>query len=190
MALKVTVLAALVVVTLARPDKRPFFNDQLPSSAYSLPSPAPTYNAPAPTYNAPAPTYNAPVPTYGTPAPVAPPKYDFSWALKDDYSRNDFGHQESRDGYDTQGSYSVLLPDGRLQTVTYTVNGDSGYVAQVAYEGQAQYPAQQPSYGAPTPQPIYGAPTPQPIYGAPTPQPIYRAPTPQPSYGTPAPIYA
>jgi len=63
--------------------------------------------------------------------------------VKDDPSGNDFGHQESRNGYDTQGSYYVQLPDGRLQQVNYNVNGDSGYVAEVIYEGQAQYPDQQ-----------------------------------------------
>ncbi|XP_042227268.1 cuticle protein 19.8-like isoform X3 [Homarus americanus] len=88
-----------------------------------------------------------PAPTYEEPA-----KYDFNYAVKDDYSGNDFGHQESRDGYDTQGSYYVLLPDGRLQKVDYTVNGDSGYVAEVTYDGEPQYPAAQPSY---TPAPAY-----------------------------------
>ncbi|XP_042886057.1 cuticle protein 18.6-like [Penaeus japonicus] len=88
-------------------------------------------------------------PAYGYAAPTAAPapaKYDFNYAVKDEYSGNDFGHQESRDGYDTQGSYYVQLPDGRLQKVTYTVNGDSGYVAEVSYEGEAQYPAEQPAY--------------------------------------------
>merc|ERR1712025_361268 len=81
----------------------------------------------------------APAPSYEEPA-----KYDFNYAVKDDYSGNDFGHQEARDGYDTQGSYYVQLPDGRLQKVTYTVNGDSGYVADVTYEGEAQYPEYKP----------------------------------------------
>ena len=49
----------------------------------------------------------------------------------------------------------MQLPDGRLQKVTYTVNGDSGFVADVTYEGEAQYP--QESY-APAPKPSYGAP--------------------------------
>jgi len=71
------------------------------------------------------------------------PKYDFNYAVKDDYTGNDFGHQESRDGYNTQGLYYVQLPDGRLQRVAYTVNGDEGYLAEVTYEGEAQYPHQE-----------------------------------------------
>ncbi|XP_042893155.1 pro-resilin-like [Penaeus japonicus] len=73
-------------------------------------------------------------------AEYEPAKYDFDWAVKHDYSGNHFGHQESRDGDYTQGSYYVQLPDSRLQTVKYYVDGDSGYVAEVEYEGEAQYP--------------------------------------------------
>ncbi|XP_047471372.1 pro-resilin-like [Penaeus chinensis] len=100
-------------------------------------------------------------PTYGYPAPTtayAPAKYDFNYAVNDPSSANDFGHQETRDGDNTQGSYYVLLPDGRLQRVTYSVNGDSGYVADVTYEGEAQYSAPQATYGPP--QPSYNPPTP------------------------------
>ena len=60
--------------------------------------------------------------------------------VADDYSQNNFGQTESRDGYNTQGEYYVNLPDGRLQKVTYTVAGDAGYVADVVYTGEAQYP--------------------------------------------------
>ncbi|XP_047471368.1 pro-resilin-like [Penaeus chinensis] len=98
-------------------------------------------------------------PTYGYSPPTqayAPAKYDFNYAVNDPPSSNDFGHQDARDGDNTQGSYYVLLPDGRLQRVTYTVNGDSGYVADVTYEGEAQYP--QATYGPP--QPSYKPPTP------------------------------
>ena len=37
--------------------------------------------------------------------------------LQDDYTANNFGQQESRDGYAAQGEYFVNLPDGRLQKV-------------------------------------------------------------------------
>ncbi|XP_068209982.1 pro-resilin-like [Palaemon carinicauda] len=67
-------------------------------------------------------------------------KYSFNYAVKDESSENDFGHQETRDGDDTQGSYYVHLPDGRLQTVKYYVDGDSGYVAEVSYQGEARFP--------------------------------------------------
>merc|ERR1711970_1490464 len=56
-------------------------------------------------------------------------KYNFQWAVSDESSENHFGHQEARDGDDTQGSYYVQLPDGRLQKVTFHVDGDDGYVA-------------------------------------------------------------
>ncbi|XP_066989149.1 pro-resilin-like [Macrobrachium rosenbergii] len=102
------------------------------------------------------PSYRPPVPSYGAPAPTGPAKYNFNYAVKDDYSGNDFGHQEARDGYDTKGTYYVQLPDGRLQKVTYYVNGDSGYVAEVSYQGEAQYPQYQPSGGyKPAPKPGY-----------------------------------
>ncbi|XP_066989102.1 pro-resilin-like [Macrobrachium rosenbergii] len=99
-----------------------------------------------PSYRAPAPSYHAPAP-YNAPAPAGPAQYNFNYAVKDDYSGNDFGHKEGRNGYDTQGSYYVQLPDGRLQKVDYVVKGDSGYLAQVSYQGEAQYPKYQPSQG-------------------------------------------
>ncbi|XP_069972541.1 pro-resilin-like [Penaeus vannamei] len=67
-------------------------------------------------------------------------RYEFDWAVNHDDSDNDFGHQEARNGDNTQGSYYVQLPDGRLQTVRYVVDGDDGYVAEVNYEGEARYP--------------------------------------------------
>ncbi|XP_069997454.1 larval cuticle protein A3A [Penaeus vannamei] len=73
-------------------------------------------------------------------------KYSFNWVVSDDSSSNEFGHQEARDGDDTQGSYYVQLPDGRLQTVKYFVDGDSGYVAEVNYEGEASYPDSHESF--------------------------------------------
>merc|ERR1712066_476492 len=39
-----------------------------------------------------------------------------------------------------QGSYSVALPDGRIQNVKYTSDNYNGYVADVSYEGTPVYP--------------------------------------------------
>jgi len=113
--------------------------------------PAPVYPAPAP---APAPykpavAYKPYVDEYAD----TPAVYTWEYAVKDDYTSNDFGAKENRDGYLTNGKYYVALPDGRLQTVTYTVDGYNGYVPVVEYAGEAQYP-DAPAY---KPAPSYSA---------------------------------
>ena len=75
--------------------------------------------------------------------------YNYAYEVKDAPSYNDYGHQESSNGKIVSGSYHVLLPDGRLQTVIYKVDDYSGYVAQVKYEGTAKYPEYKPTYPAP-----------------------------------------
>merc|ERR1712123_221584 len=105
--------------------------------------PAPAVYKPAPVVYkpVPAPVYKA-APSYAEPSYAdIPAKYDWEYAVKDYYSNNDFGAKESRDGYLTNGKYYVALPDGRLQTVTYVVDGGAGYVPTVEYAGEAQYPA-------------------------------------------------
>nr|XP_027214650.1 uncharacterized protein LOC113807560 [Penaeus vannamei] len=84
-------------------------------------------------------------PEAGYPAQEEPAKYSFEYEVKDEPSGNDFGHQEARDGAHTQGDYFVRLPDGRLQQVAYTVDGDSGFEAEVSYEGEAKHPQHPPT---------------------------------------------
>merc|ERR1712029_1254294 len=122
------------------------------SSSIAAPSGVPAY-APAPAY--------APVePTYPDEAPV----YQYTYAVKDDYSFSNFNAHEERDGYNTAGAYQVALPDGRTQTVTYTATKD-GYIADVKYDGEAKYPEHIPT------APVYKA-APAPVVKA---APVYHA---------------
>ncbi|XP_069975934.1 pro-resilin-like [Penaeus vannamei] len=151
MVLKVIALASLLAAASAKPGLSQSY--QAPGSSFGGSAGAASFLRPAagPAINfggaASAGAYSPPV------APVTLPLYNFNYDVN--AFGNDFGHQEGRDGYNTQGSYYVQLPDGRLQRVTYTVNGDQGYVAQVTYEGVAQYPAFQPSASY-SPSPSYG----------------------------------
>jgi len=139
----------------------------------------PSYRAPS--YNAPAPSYK-PAPKYKEPAYKSDAKYNYAYEVKanNDYHGNvDFGHSETRDGCSTSGKYSVLLPDGRVQTVTYTATCYGGYNADVSYYGEAKpYVYKKPAY---KPAPQY---KPAPSY---KPAPKYK-PAPAPQY-KPAPSY-
>merc|ERR1719233_2884314 len=71
-----------------------------------------------------------------------PSPYGYEYKVHDDKVYLDFGAEEEGDGKDNvHGFYHVQLPDGRLQKVTYTVNSDSGYIADVTYDGEAVHPA-------------------------------------------------
>ena len=103
-----------------------------------------------------------PAPTYKE----EPANYNYAYAVNDDYAGVNFNQEESRNGYATNGQYSVLLPDGRTQTVTYTVgDGYTGYVADVQYSGYAKEYQPAPAY---KPAPKYA---PAPAY---KPAPVYR----------------
>lgn len=65
--------------------------------------------------------------------------YSFNFGVDDEYSGVDYTRAESRsDAGVTRGSYSVALPDGRVQTVSYTAD-DNGFHATVTYEGEPSY---------------------------------------------------
>merc|ERR1712036_134104 len=96
---------------------------------------APVVHA-APVFHA-APVVKAAVEAY--PDEVSP--YTFNYAVADDYSASNFNAAESSDGAGSaQGSYNVNLPDGRTQHVSYSADPVNGFVAEVTYEGEAQYP--------------------------------------------------
>jgi len=128
--------------------------------------------------------------------------YAYQYAVKDQYAGVDFSADESRQADNTEGSYKVLLPDGRVQTVVYSVNGpEGGYVADVVYDGEAKIapasykpapapykPAPAPYQPAPAPAPSKAAPAPAPA-PVPAPAPAYK-PAPAPAYQpAPAPAY-
>lgn len=56
--------------------------------------------------------------------------------MNDPQSGTDFSHRAESDGITVNGEYRVLLPDGRRQIVDYVAD-DSGYNADVKYEGEA-----------------------------------------------------
>ena len=129
--------------------------------------PAPVYHKPAPTYHA-APAYHAP--SYKEPAYAdIPAKYQYEYAVADEYAGVNFGANEARDGYSTYGEYRVVLPDCRTQVVKYnTADGYSGNVVEVTYEGTPCYDTYKPVHKAPAyhaPAPAYHAP----VYHAPAP---------------------
>ena len=128
----------------------------------------PQYGAPAP------PVYTSSlvshVKTYSNSDLSEISPYTFNYAVADDYSKTNFNVAESDDGTGVrEGSYNVALPDGRIQHVKYTTNDYDGFVAEITYDGQAQYP---PAEAYRVPKPVYGAP---PLAYAPA-VPVYRAP--------------
>jgi len=125
-----------------KPAPAPIVYKPAPAPVVYKPAPAPIVYKPAPT---PAPVSYKPAASYVEPVyNDADAVYTWEYAVKDDYTSNDFGHKESRDGAHTEGVYYVALPDGRLQTVTYAVDGYGGYVPLVEYAGEAQYPDTKP----------------------------------------------
>ncbi|XP_014203625.1 pro-resilin-like [Copidosoma floridanum] len=67
--------------------------------------------------------------------------YSFEYEVKDAASGNDYGQREMGDELGSvQGEYRVLLPDTRTQIVRYMADDANGYVADIHYEGEAQFP--------------------------------------------------
>jgi len=96
--------------------------------------------------------------------------YSYQYSVNDKYSGAKYNADESRSVSGTTGSYTVLLPDGRTKTVTYTVKDPySGFVADVVYSGEAA------TYNKPVPVKTYTKPAPVPVktYSKPAPPPTY-----------------
>ncbi|PSN36604.1 hypothetical protein C0J52_21293 [Blattella germanica] len=67
-----------------------------------------------------------------------PMPYDFDWKVEDAEYKNYYGQNEVGTAAGrVDGSYYVWLPDGRLMTVTYYVDGESGFVPTITYSQNA-----------------------------------------------------
>merc|ERR1712027_132034 len=103
-------------------------------------------------------------PAYGPPAPykeekLPPQPYAYEYGVADDYSKANFKKTETQDANGVvAGSFVIALPDGRIQTTTYTADHVNGFVADVTCEGTPVYPPEPkegygkaPAYKAPAP---------------------------------------
>lgn len=103
-------------------------------------------------------------PAYGAPAPyveekLAPQPFAYEYGVNDDYSKANFKKTESQDAEGrVAGSFVIALPDGRIQTTTYTADHVNGFIADVTYQGTPVYPPEPAGgYGAPKVVPAYHA---------------------------------
>ena len=82
----------------------------------------------------------APKPTY-VEEKLPPQPYAYEYGVADDYSKANFRKTETQDAAgNVGGSFTIALPDGRIQTTTYTADHTNGFVAEVTYSGEAVYP--------------------------------------------------
>merc|ERR1712024_211198 len=101
-----------------------------------------------------------PAPYKPHPAPykeekLPPQPFAYQYGVKDDYSGASYQKSETRDQYGVVGgSYTVALPDGRTQIVTYTADHEGGFIADVKYEGAAVYPEPGHGYAPARPAPL------------------------------------
>ncbi|KAM7348338.1 pro-resilin-like [Cochliomyia hominivorax] len=68
-------------------------------------------------------------------APEQPEPYEYQYEVKDPEKELFFNKNEAGDAQGkVSGQYSVWLPDGRLMTVAYTVEGENGFVPKVTFD--------------------------------------------------------
>ena len=107
---------------------------------------APVYK-PAPS-NKPAPSYHAPkyAPSYHEPANAdVQAKYQYEYAVANEYAGVNFCGNKARDGCSTYGEYRVVFPDCPTQHLKYnTADSYSGNISKVKYSGEPCYDTYKP----------------------------------------------
>ncbi|XP_061388999.1 cuticle protein 21-like [Musca vetustissima] len=117
---------------------------------------------PAPIY----PAYAGVLPAIGKIAKVvgpepydAKPQYSYSYDVNDPKTGDIKSQQETRDGDNTKGAYSLIEPDGTRLLVEYTVDPIGGFNAVVQREGAAKVAkVLAPVAKILTPAPLYQSP--------------------------------
>ena len=71
-----------------------------------------------------------------------PDPFHFEYGVHDDKYHTDFSEQRSGDESGSmKGEYTVALPDGRVQHVSYHADGGyGGTIMEVTYSGEAHHP--------------------------------------------------
>nr|XP_040581041.1 cuticle protein 19.8-like [Lepeophtheirus salmonis] len=139
-------LIVYLAVTCALAEKPGLLPAPVHYKPYPPPPPPPTTTTTIPPPPPPAYKPYQPYP----PLPPPPDNYAYSYAVLDEETSLDIAADELAENGAVSGSYKVVLPDGRIKTVTYTVEGDSRFVADVLFETT---PA--PAADAPVPYPKY-----------------------------------
>ncbi|XP_055691849.1 pro-resilin [Lutzomyia longipalpis] len=114
----------------------PFPSGQNPTQ---VPFPRPPAQPQQPRPPAPPRPYQPPAEDHHHHEPGMP--FEFSYAVNDVPTQNDYSHKAVSDGDVTRGEYRVAMPDGRVQVVRYTADWKNGYNAEVTYEGTPTYPS-------------------------------------------------
>ncbi|XP_041776390.1 larval cuticle protein A2B-like [Anopheles merus] len=75
-----------------------------------------------------------------------PVHYEYNYDVHDDHTGDVHGQKEARKDDSTQGEYYLIDADGHKRTVTYHVEGKSGFIAEVHREPIKGYQAPQPQH--------------------------------------------
>ena len=86
--------------------------------------------------------HGGPVHGHGGDYNEQPDPFKFEYGVHDDHYYTDFSEHRAGDEYgNIVGEYQVALPDGRIQYVKYTADGNyGGTIMDVSYKGEARHP--------------------------------------------------